>query len=716
MEPQSTIMGATIAPPAPDRTPPAPDRPDFTRELSDPQREAVMHVQGPAVVFSGAGSGKTRVIVHRIAHLITFHDVRPSRICALTFTHKAAKEMKSRAVNLHPACAQAQISTFHSAAARWLREFANLLGYDPQYSILDVKESSAVLKEILKEIDRLGLSSQKEGDDDLAVLSGGESSDEDDHPVVAVDDEDADDAKDAAKGKDGLKTYLNCMSQMKMKGLTPNDRGCEDYCRTNGPLGMYKVYIEYQRILKERNCMDFADLLLNILTLLRTNVHVRETLQRRYAFMLVDEYQDVNGTQFELISLLCGPPYNLMVVGDDDQSIYSWRGADPKNILQFTENYRNARVIKLEQNYRSTGRIIESANAVIGNNVVRAPKRLWTASPPGDPITWLKVYDGAKEAEVVTSLIRCEQKEHPYPDVAIFYRTNAQSREIEDALRQRNIPYKIYGSLRFYDRAEIKDMISYLRLSVNHKDDGALMRVLKCPPRGLGKKTMEGYALLARSLGVSLYGAFEYVAMNPGGGQLTAHLSRRAMNKGIQLYDELSSLFKEFNKNPLGQAVSLILGQVNYLGHLKKLYPEQHEDKVANVQELAAAMSAYCEHNPDDTLYEWLQSVSLIGSEKEEVQGVSLMTLHSAKGLEFPRVYLVGCDEGLLPHSNSTSKDEALEEERRLMYVGITRAKKKLTLLTADVRRVYYEWRCFGPSRFLKEIPKQHLEILQAID
>lgn len=643
-------------------------------QLSSPQLQAVEHLQGPVVVFAGAGSGKTRVIVHRIVRLIEDHRVPPHSICALTFTHKAAQEMKQRALALSPSCGYAQISTFHSAAARWLREFAPHLGFTGQFSILDTKESESVLKSILKHL----------------PPPGGEEAEEDGASSYC------------------LNTYRDCLGKLKTQALHPDLPYTAAYCQEFGPFAMLKIYREYQRVLKERNSMDFSDLLLHMLTLLRTKPEVKQKLQQRYSYLLVDEYQDVNPTQSELTSHLSAPPHNLMVVGDDDQSIYSWRGADPQNILNFQKTYPDAQIIRLEQNYRSTGHIIQSANALILNNKVRAPKNLWTKSPLGEPLHLLESYNGSHEAEMVCYLIKEEIRRYPYHHIAIFYRTNAQSREIEDQLVSHRIPYKIYGSLRFYDRTEIKDLLAYFRLAVNPKDDVALLRILKAPPRGLGIKALEAYNGLASGQGWSLYEAFAFAAQNPQDPR-AKQIPRRAFRLATQTYEQLSALYTDILKDPLDQAVSHLLAHVGYLEHLKKAYPDQVTDKIDNVQELAAAMNAYHEQNPKDSLGEWLQNVSLLGSEKEEVQGVSLMTLHCAKGLEFPRVYLMGCDDGLLPHSNSQDDPLALEEERRLMYVGITRAQKKITLTTAQTRRVYYDWRTYSPSRFLDELPTEHL-------
>ena len=641
-------------------------------KLSAPQREAVSHGQGPMVVFSGAGSGKTRVIVSRIARLIEHHRVPPRSICALTFTNKAATEMKERALLLSPMAKYSLISTFHSASARWLREFANLIGFNSQFSILTTQESDAILKKLL-------IKMQHELGDDEDY--GGE--------------------------KLPIAEYRNFIQRLKVQALTPQLPYTRVYCEDHGPVLGYEIYQTYQRTLLQTNSMDFGDLLLHMVTLLKSSPEVKQTLQNRFTYFLVDEYQDVNPTQFELISHLVPEPYNLMVVGDDDQSIYSWRGADPSNILNFTKSYPSAKVIHLEQNYRSTSNIIGAANALIGHNKIRVVKKLWTDHDPGALIKHYCLRDGSSEASKVCEMIHEELDQFPLHKIAVFYRTNAQSREMEDILLSHNIPYKIYGSLRFYDRVEVKDLLAYMRLAVNPKDDSAFLRLIKTPSRGIGQKTLEELATIGAQIQLSLYETLCHINGSP---ELVDKVSSRLASKAHGVCQGLTQCFEAMISAPLADVVGLILRYVDYQGYLKKAFKDQFDDKMENIRELGAAMAAYGEQNPNHQLVEWVQDISLVGSEQESVSGVSLMTLHSAKGLEFERVYIIGCDEGLLPHANSQKKDKALEEERRLFYVGMTRAMIKLTLFSAKERRTYYDWKIYQPSRFLKELPVDKVE------
>lgn len=664
------------------RTQPSPPPP----QLSKPQMEAVNHLEGPLVVFSGAGSGKTRVIVSRIAKLIEFHQVHPGCICALTFTNKAAREMKERAMLLTHKAKSSLISTFHSAAARWLREFSNRLGFDNTFSILTPQESDVLLKQILKKIQQ--------------QFSGRHDEDFPIHDQSLP-----------------LKKYRHFIQQLKVQALTPHQPYCKIYCQDKGPSFAFQVYVKYQQALKRTNSMDFGDLLLHILTLLKTQPEVKQTLQRRYKFFLVDEYQDVNTTQFEIITHLVPPPYNLMVVGDDDQSIYSWRGADPKNILNFKQNYPTTQIIHLEQNYRSTAHIIRAANTLISTNKIRVEKQLWTLNPPGELIDHFYVTNGFTEAHKVCELIRQEFDDVPLTHIAIFYRINAQSREIEDALVHHQIPYKIYGSLRFYDRLEIKDMLAYMRLAVNPKDDSAFLRIIKAPTRQMGAKTIEELLAVGSQYQLSLYETLQYLAAHQDAQQ---QISNR-LRKIVQTHAiALSKTFGHMRETPVNEMVNVLLRHVDYRGHLKKNYPDTVEDKMENLEELGAAMSAYFDQDSSRTLRDWVQDVSLVGSEKEEVPGVSLMTLHAAKGLEFPRVYMIGCDDGLLPHKKVIKEEDhlssELEEERRLMYVGMTRAKIKLSLFSASQRRSYYEWQCYRPSRFVAELPPELLDVRMSHD
>lgn len=632
----------------------------IARGLNDVQKEAALHREGPLVVFAGAGSGKTRIITSRIALLIE-SGVKPHQIFAVTFTNKAAGEMRERALAMTPDASGAHIATFHSACARWLREFAPELGFTSDFSIYDDNDMKALVKRILKDMG------------------------------IKID------------GKYTTADYKSAISRVKTYGLLPHEarERAQQYKDLFPPLGA-DVYKKYQEMLALQNAMDFSDLMMNMLLLLRTNQKVRKILMDRYHYILVDEYQDTNPTQFELISLLVGSKQNLMVVGDDDQSIYSWRGADPSNIIDFKEHYPKARVIRLEQNYRCAANIVDAASAVIQNNQKRAVKKLWTDNPSGEPIEFHREYDGQSESWYLADHIKAEKSFFDYNDVAVFYRTNAQSRQIEETLRRNLIPYKIYGSLRFYDRAEIKDLTSYIRLVVNPKDDAAFSRVVNVPTRGIGQKAVDSLSELAETEGVSLMEMARKVA--------TQKIPRMSV-KFAAFVSLMDTLKEKIEKESLTETVSILLTETDYKTHVEKKYPEQVEDKMENIHELGAAIGSYAEEFPDRKLNRWLQDVALSGSEEQSDDGVSLMTLHSAKGLEFRRVFLLGFEDGLLPHNNSLDYDDDLEEERRLLYVGMTRAKEKLTLLAAEKRRVFNNWMANSPSRFLSEIPPELIKI-----
>lgn len=631
--------------------------PDQIRNIIDSlnpeQASAALHADGPLVVFAGAGSGKTRIITARIALLVA-NGVRPSQILAVTFTNKAAREMRERVENFSPSSQGAHIATFHAACARWLREFAPYLGFKSDFTIYDDKDALNALKTILKELNIK----------------------DDDHSP---------------------QDYKYAIGRAKTYGMLPADAEQAQKADTRffPPLGV-SVYRRYQEYLANCNAMDFSDLMMNMLLLLRNSVDARQRLQKRYKYILVDEYQDTNPTQFALVSHLLGPEQNLFVVGDDDQSIYSWRGADPSNIIEFNRHYPSCVEVRLEQNYRCTKSIVDAAAKLIANNQVRAEKTLWTANEEGSPITFHQSYDGELEALYLADSIESEKADFSYKDVAIFYRTNAQSRQIEDCLLRQQIPYKLYGSLKFYERAEIKDILSYLRLIYNEQDDMAFKRIINVPTRGVGKKAVEQVEAFALQRDCSMMEACQ---------QLVAESYPRLSSKlalFLNLFKEIKTSLKDAS---FEQVLDIILDATEYKAYTEKKFPEQAIDKIANLHELGAALSEYSDSNPEATISNWLQETSLNESDQqEEIQGVTIMTLHSAKGLEFPRVYITGVEDGLIPHSNSLEAEVDIEEERRLFYVGITRACKKLSLLAAKKRRVYNNWLANTPSRFLKEI------------
>lgn len=634
---------------------------NLLKGLNEVQRLAVMHKNGPAVVFSGAGSGKTKIITSRIAYLIE-SGVPPHEILAVTFTNKAAAEMRGRVEALLPRGRFALISTFHSACARWLREFADQLGFTADFTIYDDADSTAALKVVAK---------------DLNI--------EVDVSSLIVD-------------------WRRFIDKAKMNALLPVDvERLQSQMSHLIPVGGLIIYRKYQEYLAACNAMDFGDLILNVLLLLRRNDQVREIMQARYRYILVDEYQDTNRTQLELITALAAKYQNLFVVGDDDQSIYSWRGATPGNILDFDVVFPTAKKITLEQNYRCTGNIVGAANAMVINNKKRAEKRLWTDNPPGDLISFRLDYDGESEARWVVDTIRRESRSrYPLSDTAIFYRTNSQSRLLEEALRAENIPYTIYGGVRFYDRMEIKDVLAYMRLTVNESDDVSFRRVVNVPSRKIGPKALETVEHRAAIAGLPLM-------------QIVRQMIEEndpALNDKIRgFYEIIQRLRQSQLEVSLSSMLERFLQITDYVGYLQKKFPsDEAMDKIENIHELGAAMADFERRQEDATLALWLQSVSLTSETEDATGGVAMMTLHSAKGLEFPRVHIVGLEEGLLPHGSNLEDEDLLEEERRLFYVGMTRAKVKLSLSCAYRRRMYDRYVSNRPSRFLKEIPTHYLD------
>lgn len=625
---------------------------DILHKLNGPQKEAVLHDEGPIVVFAGAGSGKTAVITTRIVALIQ-KGVSPRSIVAMTFTNKAAREMKERVIKQSPLAEAVPIGTFHSLCARWLREFAVEIGFSSDFTIYDDSDQNAAIKVVMRELN-------------------------------------------VADAKLGPKDFIRAIRKAKVRGIHPGDA---DQHVDLFPLMGAKVYKSYQEYLSKCNSMDFDDLLMNMLLLLKQNKSVKEILQKRFCYIMIDEYQDTNTTQADLITELAGPRKNLLVVGDDDQSIYSWRGADPTNIIEFKKRYADARVIYLEQNYRCAGNIVGAASAIIQNNKGRAEKKLWTENDLGIPLTFHHEYDASLEAFWVTEQIKAEFERQPYEDVAVFYRINAQSRQLEDCFRKQNIPYRMYGSLRFYDRAEIKDLLAYFRLIVNKNDDISFRRVINTPTRGIGKKSVEIIENGAKLRSCSLYSSL------PGVLQENSKLTGKLQ----PFYQLIKNLRSSSDLKP-SEILSDLIASLDYVEYLQKKFPETYSDRLANVHELGAALAEYESTNPTTTLSGWLNDVSLMGSEEENNGGVSLMTLHSAKGLEFNRVFIVGVEDGLIPHSHNMDDPTYIEEERRLFYVGITRAKRRLSLLAAKRRRVFTQDMVNSPSRFLAEIPENFFD------
>ncbi|HJC73767.1 MAG TPA: DNA helicase PcrA [Candidatus Mediterraneibacter faecavium] len=637
--------------------------------LNEPQREAVLHTDGPLLILAGAGSGKTRVLTHRIAYLIEELGVNPWNILAITFTNKAAGEMRQRVDDLVGFGSESiWVSTFHSMCVRILRRFIDRLGYDSRFTIYDTDDQKTLMKAVCKKVDI-----------------------------------------DTKQFKERM--LLSVISSAKNEMILPEEfelNAGGDFVQ----LKIAKVYREYEAQLKANNALDFDDLLVRTVQLLQTQPDVRENYQERFRYIMVDEYQDTNTVQFKLVSLLAGKYRNLCVVGDDDQSIYKFRGANIRNILDFEKEYPDARVIKLEQNYRSTGNILNAANGVISNNKGRKDKTLWTANGEGEKIG-LRQFDTAyDEAEFIAEDIKKEvQDGASYNDNAVLYRTNAQSRLLEEKFIAMNIPYKIVGGINFYARREIKDILAYLKTIDNGQDDLAVRRIINVPKRGIGLTTINRIQEAADERGISFYEALLAPEMIPGAGRSAAKL------------DSFAALIEYFKgqaeKESLTDLLNEILDMTGYAQNLEADDEIDAESRLQNIEELVNKAAAYEEDCADRdekaTLSGFLEEVALVAdidSLEEDQDYVVLMTLHSAKGLEFPHVYLAGMEDGLFPSYMTIMGDdpEELEEERRLCYVGITRAEQKLTLTCARKRMVRGETQYNRISRFVGEIPPELLD------
>ena len=637
--------------------------------LNKPQKEAVYCTNGPLLILAGAGSGKTRVLTHRIAYLIEELGVNPWNILAITFTNKAAGEMRQRVDNLVGFGSESiWVSTFHSMCVRILRRFIDRLGYDSRFTIYDTDDQKTLMKAVCKKLDI-----------------------------------------DTKQFKE--RVLLSVISSAKNEMVLPEEfelNAGGDFAR----LKIAKVYREYEAQLKANNALDFDDLLVKTVQLLQTQPDVRENYQERFRYIMVDEYQDTNTVQFKLVSLLAGKYRNLCVVGDDDQSIYKFRGANIRNILDFEKEYPDAKVIKLEQNYRSTGNILNAANDVISNNKGRKEKTLWTDNGEGEKIC-LRQFDTAyDEAEYIAGDIRREVREGAaYNDNAVLYRTNAQSRLLEEKFVAMSIPYKIVGGVNFYARREIKDVLAYLKTVDNGQDDRAVRRIINVPKRGIGLTTINRIQEAADARGISFYEALLAPELIPGAGRSASKL------------DSFAALIEYFKgqaqKESLSDLLNEILEMTGYIQSLEGDDPEDLESRVQNIDELLNKAAAYeedCEDRDEKpTLSGFLEEVALVAdidSLDEDQDYVVLMTLHSAKGLEFPHVYLAGMEDGLFPSYMTITGDdpEELEEERRLCYVGITRAEQKLTLTAARTRMVRGETHYNKMSRFVKEIPVELLD------
>lgn len=632
--------------------------------LNKPQKEAVFHTEGPLLILAGAGSGKTRVLTHRIAYLIEEKGVNPWNILAITFTNKAAEEMRQRVDSLVGIGAESiWVSTFHSMCVRILRRYIDRLGYDNRFTIYDTDDQKTLMKEVCRKTDI-----------------------------------------DTKRFKERM--LLSVISSAKNEMILPVEfelNAGGDFVQ----LKIAKVYKEYEAQMRANNALDFDDLLVKTVQLLETQPDVRENYQERFRYIMVDEYQDTNTVQFRLVSLLAGKYRNLCVVGDDDQSIYKFRGANIRNILDFEKEFSDAKVIKLEQNYRSVGNVLEVANSVIRNNKGRKEKTLWTDNEKGEKIR-LRQFDTAyDEAQFIAEDIKDETAQGAnYSDHAVLYRTNAQSRLLEEKFVAMNIPYKIVGGINFYSRREIKDVLSYLKTIDNGKDDLAVRRIINVPKRGIGLTTINRIQESAAARGIGFYDALSAPDLIPGIGRSASKL------------DSFAALIEYFKGRSEESGVTDLLTEViektGYTESLEADDPEELEARVQNIDELVSKAAVYEESCSDrgerPTLSGFLEEVALVAdidSVAEDRDYVILMTLHSAKGLEFPHVYLAGMEDGLFPSYMSISGDdpEELEEERRLCYVGVTRAEEKLTLTCARMRLVRGERQYNSMSRFIKEMP-----------
>lgn len=645
---------------------------DYLDSLNPPQREAVLHGDGPLLILAGAGSGKTRVITCRIAHLIRERGVDPGNILAVTFTNKAANEMKERVERmLDIPLARLWISTFHSACVRILRQHIDRLRYKRSFVIYDETDRSSLIKACMT---------------DLRI--------------------------DAEQ-------YQPRAIAARISALKNNLMDAEQYERTSGRFGfeeaVSRVYTLYQEKLRESDGLDFDDLLMLTVRLFEQHQDVFGYYQGLFHHVLIDEYQDTNRAQYRLVRLLTGKRQNLCVVGDDDQSIYKFRGADISNILNFEKDYPDAKVIKLEQNYRSTRNILDAAGAVVSRNLGRKPKELWTEKRGGDKILRYKAVDEKDEARHICRTIQQEVDEgRSLRQIAVLYRTNAQSRALEDALRDRSIPYRIFGGLRFYDRKEIKDVIAYLRVLHNPGDSVGLRRIINVPARGIGDTTIDKIEKAAGQEGVGLYQA----AANADRTDITPS-AKKKLREFIGIMERMRA---DLGTMTITDLVRRIIHETGYGAALEQEKTVESRIRIENLSELLTATEDFQEQNRDASLAAFLDQVALVtdleqqtstDAKRGNVDSVTLMTLHNAKGLEFSVVFMAGMEEGLFPHSRSAESEEELEEERRLCYVGITRAKERLILTHASERRLYGYPQANLVSRFVQEIPSEAVEIVE---
>ncbi len=636
--------------------------------LNKEQQQAVQHTEGPLLILAGAGSGKTKVLTVRIAHLLA-QGVNPYEILAITFTNKAAKEMKSRVEGLVGDVAnRIWLSTFHSFCAKFLRfELDNFLGYNSNFTIYDTSDSQAVIKAALKALNL---------DDKY-------------YPVGAM---------------------IGAISDAKNKLLFASDfrKQARDFYQQK----VADVYEYYERELRKNNALDFDDLLLVAVKLLQSNEAVLDKYSKRFRYVMIDEYQDTNHAQYLLAKLLAAHWKNIAVVGDADQSIYAWRGADIQNILDFEKDYPNCTSIKLEQNYRSTKIILDAANAVIENNEGRPKKNLWTDKTEGAKIQHFTAQSEHEEAAFIGDTIAKKHDIHgvPYGDMAILYRTNAQSRVLEEALIKRALPYTMVGGTKFYDRKEIKDVLAYLRVLYNPFDDLSLLRIINVPKRSIGATTVAKLQDYARANGTSLFMTLTQLHLVD---TIKGKTKEKLEEFGILIF----TLVAEMEDKSVLDILEAILDRTGYLAQLEESTDPQDQARAENIGELLSVAKDFQDTNPTGTVEDFLEQVALVNdvdSFEQEESKVTLMTLHAAKGLEFPIVFLGGLEEGLFPHSRTLMNPEEIEEERRLAYVGITRAEKELYISNATTRTVFGRTSSYLPSRFIDEIPEELVDGLRA--
>ncbi len=652
---------------------------DFLQGLNPQQREAVGHTEGPLLILAGAGSGKTRVITHRIAHIVTARRVPPYAILAVTFTNKAAAEMRERVRSLLEDVqldSEPTLSTFHSFCVRLLRRDGDPLarirpGFTRRFTVYDAEDQLSIMKAAYR---TLGF-----------------------------------EEKDFIQ----YRAALSRISQAKGLKQEPSDLYKQAVNKESEAVAA--LYEEYEKALRNANALDFDDLLLEAVRLLRHDDATREAWNRRLHYVMIDEYQDTNRSQYELMRLLSEQHSNVCVVGDEDQSIYSWRGADLRNILDFERDFPNAKTIRLEQNYRSTKNILAAAGAVVENNKARKGKTLWTDADAGSMIGLYAGYDAENEALFIADTIEKHLRSNPEDHVAVLYRTNFQSRQIEEALRRYGRKYNIVGGFSFYQRAEVKDLVAYLKLATSNTDSVSLMRVINTPARGIGRTTMDQVEKYARDNGVGLWTAIERSVESSGVGLFATEtadigLSTRSQSALSAFHRLIQELSQAALALPLPELMRLILERTGYRRMLETEKTPEAETRLENLNELINAAAEAQERG--ESLSDFLDHVALVSDadDVDEQSPVTLMTMHNAKGLEFPMVFISGLEHGLFPHSRSVNSEEAMEEERRLCYVGMTRARKRLILTWAKYRRRFGggEAERSAPSGFLGEVP-EHL-------